>query len=70
MRLTYLAVVALVAVAVALLAYTTFSQHEAYTDKEVADLGNDIDSIDDMLGQFDSLDNMSLSEINDSLFKP
>jgi len=70
MRLTYLAVVALVVIAVALLAYTTFSQHEAYTDKEVADLGNDIDSIGGMLGQFDSLDDMDLSEINESLFNP
>jgi len=70
MRLTYLAVVALVAVAVALLAYATFSQHEAYTDKDVTDLGNDINSIDGMLEQFDSLDSMSLSEVNDSLFNP
>lgn len=70
MRLTYIAVVALVAVAVALLAYTTMLQHESYTDKEITDLGNDLNSVDSMLGQFDALDNMNLSEVNDSLFNP
>jgi nitrogen fixation-related uncharacterized protein len=68
MRLTYLAVVALVAIAVALLFYTTVSQHETYSDEEITDLGNDINSVDNLLGQFDTLDNMDLSEVNDSLF--
>jgi len=70
MRLTYLAVAALVVMAVALLFYTTFSQHEAYSDKEIADLGNDLNSVDSLLGQFDTLDNMTFSEVNDSLFNP
>lgn len=70
MKLTYIAVVALVAVSVALLAYTTMLQHESYTDKEITDLGNDLNSVDSMLGQFDALDNMNLSEVNDSLFNP
>jgi len=70
MRLTYLAVAALVVIAVALLFYTTVSQHEAYSDKEITDLGNDINSVDDLFGQFDTLDNLDLSEVNDSLFNP
>lgn len=70
MRLTYLAVVALVVVAVAFLTYVTISQHESFSDKEVADFGNDLDSIDGMLGEFDNLNNLDLSEINDSLFNP
>ena len=70
MKITYIAVVVLVAAAVALLAYTTTLQHESYTDKEITDLGNDLNSVDSMLGQFDTLDNMSLSEVNDSLYTP
>ena len=69
MKLTYLAVVVIVVAAVALLAYTTLPQQEQPTDKEIADLGSNIDSIDSLLGEFDSLGDMGLSEINDSLFE-
>jgi len=69
MKLTYLAVVVIVVAAVALLAYTTLPQQEQPTDKEIADLGNDLNSIDSLLGEFDSLGDLGLSEINDSLFE-
>jgi len=69
MKLTYLAVVVIVVAAVALLAYTTIPQQEQPIDKEITDLGNDINSVDSLLGEFDSLGNLGLSEINDSLFE-
>ena len=69
MKLTYLAIVVMVVAAVALLAYTTLPQQEQPTDKEITDLGNDLDSIDGLLGEFDSLGDLGLSEINESLFQ-
>jgi len=69
MKLTYLAIVVMVVAAVALLAYTTLPKQEQPTDKEIADLGNDLDSIDGLLGEFDSLGDLGLSEINESLFQ-
>ncbi len=69
MKLTYLAIIVIVAAAVALLAYTTLPQQEQPTDKEIADLGNNLNSVDGLLGEFDALGDLGLSEINDSLFQ-
>ncbi len=69
MKLTYLAIVVIVAAAVALLAYTTLPQQEQPTDTEIANFGNDLNSVDSLLGEFDSLGDLGLSEINDSLFQ-
>lgn len=68
MKLTYLVVAVIVVAAVALLAYKTLPQQEQPTDEEIANLGSDIDSVESLLGEFDSLGDLGLSEINDSLF--
>jgi hypothetical protein len=70
MKLVYPAVVVLVVIAIALLTYTTLSQREALSDEEITALGNEINSIDTLMGQFEDLDNLSLSEINESIFNP
>ncbi len=69
MKIAYLAVVVIVVATVAMLAYTTLPKQEQPTDKEIADLGNDLNAIDNLLGEFDSLGDLGLSEINDSLFQ-
>ena len=69
MNIAYLLVLAAVIGAVLFLTYVTVPQQELQ-DSDVEFLGEELDSADSLLVEFDSLEDMSLEEINDSLFNP
>jgi cell division protein FtsL len=68
MNVAYLLTALVVVLVVAVLIYTTAYQEDV--SKEIDSLGSDIDLTGQMLDDFSALDNLGLSEINDSLFNP
>jgi hypothetical protein len=70
MNLAYLAVALAVLGIVAFLFFTTVPQPELPSDNEMDSLGADIESADLLLEDFDSLVDLELAEINESLFNP
>jgi len=67
MNITYILVLAVVIGVVLFLTYVTVPQQELQ-DSDVEFLGEELDSADSLLVEFDSLDDMGLEEINESLF--
>ena len=67
MKVLYLVVILLVAAVVVTLTFTATAKTEI-PEEEIANFEGDLDSIDSLMQEFDSLDEMDLEEINESLF--
>jgi hypothetical protein len=67
MKAVYLLALLLVAVVVVALTFTTTAKPEI-PEEEMDSFEGDLDSIDALMQEFDSLDEMDLEEINESLF--
>ena len=67
MKVIYLAAILLVAAIVVALTFTATAKTEI-PEEEMDSLEGDLDSIDALMQEFDSLGEMGLEEINESLF--